>query len=728
MKFIALTKKQPRNYVMKFAEVQQMYKISCVDIGGTFTDVAVLDQKGGMHIFKSPTTPEDYAKGMLNAFQNAAEHYGISREELLREISLPNGGRLTHGSTIATNAMLEKKAGKVGVITTKGFRDVLLFREGPAKNPHDLYLDYPEPFIPRYLVIGVEERVDAEGGIVIPLNERETLEAVKQLVDYHVEAIAVCFLWSPVNAIHEQKARKIAVDAFPEIPVVISSEVNPQINEYRRFVSAAMDASLRKLVSIYARKLNDALREQGFIGEIGMLSAYGGVMSTEEISKAPLLSIDSGPAMAPVAGRMHANQDLGESSVVVLDMGGTTFDVSCVIDNHIGISKETIIGDEIPGIARVGVHSIGAGGGSLAWVDVGGMLRIGPQSAGSVPGPACYQRGGAEPTVTDANVVLGYINPDFFNGGKMKLDVGAAKNAIQSAVADSLGIDLYEAAYAIWGTVNANMVKAIKDVTVWQGVDPREYTMVAGGGACGLHAVALAEGLEMKKLLIPKTAGGLSATGGVFSDLVKEFFTVCYQETRTFDYASIQKVITELYEQGQEFLVSNNIAETNRRIELYVEGRYPSQAWDLMVRLKDDLEENLEINEGFVSELENAFHAEHLRQFAVKDNSYVNCFAWRIRAIGRHRSEIRLSNSENKAGFLQEQGKREMFFKEAGGMISTRVYNGASLSYGHRVVGPAVVEEPTTVIVVPPNHTLTVTKCGNYYFDLEQNISKRCDL
>ena len=697
-------------------------KYACVDVGGTFTDAAIFDEKGQINVFKSPTTHSNYIGGILGALTAAAEHYGITLEEILKEVSVSNGGRLTHGSTIATNAVLEKKAGKVGVITTKGFRDVLLFREGPPKNPRELYLDYPEPFVPRYLTLGVSERINAEGGIEVPLNEGELIDAVEQLRKYNVEAIAICFLWSPVNPEHERRAREIINRIWPEVYVVLSNEVNPQINEYRRFVATAMDASLKGLISTYSTRLNESFNQAGLIGEVGMLNAYGGVMSPAEIAECPLLSIDSGPAMAPVSGRLYVNSDAHDSNAVVLDMGGTTFDVSCVIDNHIGVSRETVIGDETPGIARVAVHSVGAGGGSIAWVDAGGMLRVGPRSAGSEPGPACYDRGGTLPTVTDANMVLGFLNPDQFNAGKMKLDFQKAYDAIDKHVATFLGMSVYDAAYAIWGTVNANMIKAIKDVTVWQGVDPRNYVMVAGGGACGVHAIPLAVGLEMTKLLIPKTAGGLSAVGGVFSDLTKEFFTILYQESRSFEYERVTKRVRELYNEAVDFLSRNDIPEKNRKIELYMEGRYPSQAWDLSVLIEPDMKDDFQFNEEIVKKMENAFHAEHYRQFTVSDNTYVNCFGWRLRAIGHSKMEITLqpTDSARHDEPAKPVGKRKLYFRDIG-HVEAPAYDGTKMLNGQYVLGPAVIDEPTTTIAVLPGYRMEVTELGNYYVDIRKN-------
>ena len=690
----------------------------CVDVGGTFTDAAVLDHGGVVTVAKARTTPEDYSKGILDAIGVAAEQLSMTRQALLQQVSAINAGRFTHGSTIATNAILEKKAGKVGIITTEGFRDVLLFREGPSKNPHNLYLDYPEPYVPRYLTLSVRERMDSEGNIVFPLDEQAVVEQALKLRAYSVEAIAVCYLWSCVNPSHEERTRELIHSVWPEVTVVLSCEVNPQINEYRRFVSAAMDASLRRLVSGYATRLNRVLQEAGYLGEVGMLNAYGGVMSPEEISKTPLYSIDSGPAMAPVAGRVYAQAAMQENNVIVLDMGGTTFDLSCVINGQIGASRDTMVGNEIPGIARVGVHSIGAGGGSIAWIDAGGMLRVGPRSAGSVPGPVCYGNGGMEPTVTDANVVLGYLNPEYFNAGKMNLDREKAYRVIKEQIADKLHVTVYEAASAICGTVNANMIKAIKDVTIWQGVDPREYAMVAGGGACGLHAIALAEGLEMRQILIPRTAGGLSATGGLFSNLIKEFSSILYQETHTFENSLATAAIHSLYLQASSFLDANHIPPERRRIELYMEGRYPSQAWDLTILVTPSLREDFTFREDVVQEIERLFHAEHQRQFGVSDHTHVNCYAWRVRAIGSPGLEVRLTEKPMSAETAHPASMREMYFREIGAPRDVPVYDGVKLKPGNIISGPAIIEEPTTTVVIPPKVRLSVTAYGDYMAQL----------
>lgn len=695
-----------------------MGKYVCVDVGGTFTDAAVLDSDGDVKVFKSPTTPGDWTEGILGAIDTAAEYYGKTLKEFLEEVSIVNGGMLTHGSTIATNAIVERRSGKIGVLCTRGFRDVFLYRESPRKDPFDQCVDYPEPFVPRYLTLPVEERMNSEGEVEVPLNDKDILDAVLKLKEYKVEAIAVCYLWSTMNPAHELKTREMIHNIWPEVTVVLSHEVNPVNREYRRWVAAAMDASLRKLVSTYANELNRRLNEAGLIGELGMLNSSGGVLGTKEIVERPLYSIDSGPAMAPVAGKYYANHDLQEENTVILDMGGTTFDVSCVINNTISSSREAVIGAETPGISRVNVHSVGSGGGSIAWVDEGGLLRVGPRSAGSVPGPACYNRGGIYPTVTDANVVLGYINPDFFNNGKMKLHADLSYRAIKTYVADKLDISVEEAAYSIWATVNANMITAIKDITIWQGIDPREYAMVSGGGACGLHAPALAEGLDMKKLIIPRTAGGLSAVGGVFSDLVAEFNTSCYMETNNIDKEAANQMLEGLLQQAKNFFDHNRIEEKNRHLELYMEGNYPFQVWELSVRVDQFLSENFRFSDTTGAGIEQAFGAEHERAFSVSDDTYVECNSWRLKAVGKRNTSAADVKAVKKAGEKAEPKEyRKAYFKEYSDYVDTPIYEGSNLRYGNIVTGPAVIEEPTTTVVVLPGYQAVITEHNNYFME-----------
>lgn len=697
-----------------------MSKYVCTDIGGTFTDAAVIDENGLMKVFKSPTTHDDYAEGMIDALQQAAAFWNQPMDKFLRSCSLLEYGTLIHGSTIATNAVLEGKVDKVGMIVTQGHRDVLLWREGPVKDPFDFQIDFPEPYIPRYLTMSVEERIDAEGGIASPLNEEEVRVVIRQFKKWDVKAIAVCFLWSIVNPVHEQRVEEIVKEEWPECQVVLSSVVNPCLREYRRWVSTAMDASLKRIISTYTLELNERMRELGFKGEVGMLNSSGGVSNADEISARPLYSIDSGPAMAPIVGRKVALDDLGDNNVVILDMGGTSFDVSCVLNGEISVSREAKIGWEIPGISRVNVNSIGAGGGSIAWVDSGGMCRVGPQSAGSNPGPVCYGWGGTKPTVTDANLILGYINPGYFNAGRMTLDIDLAARAIQEHVARPMGLSVEEAAFTIWTTINANMVAAIKEITIWQGIDPRDYVMVSGGGACGVHTIPLAEGLDMKKILIPKTAGGLSASGGIFSNVVSEHSRSYYTETREFDFVKVNAILQELAQVGTDFFDRNNIDKDSRDYRFYLEGRYPYQVWEIPIRIDGFLNKDWTLDETGLQRVVNRFHEEHDRIFAVKEeDAFVECIFWRIEAVGKRKQiSAELKVADVKADVAADakalRGVRKAYFREAGGMVDTSIYAGDELTYGNKIVGPAVVEEDTTTIAIHPGYETEVTRFGTY--------------
>ena len=368
------------------------YRMS-VDIGGTFTDLVVVDEEGQISVFKSSTTPEDYVAAVISNLRQASESFGIPLEGLMQECSSFVGGSLVHGSTIATNALIEKKVAKTGLICTRGFRDILTDREGGKAEPFNWDQDYPPAYVPRYLTLPVTERINAEGEIETPLLEEEVRQAVRQFEQWGVEVIAVSLIWSIVNPVHELRVGEICREEAPQIPCVLSHQVNPIIREYRRTSSTAINASLLPIVSQYVESFEKRLKEIGYPGGMLMLTSTGGVMSTEELVEKPIYSIDCGPSLAPTAGLWLGQSELGKANVITADMGGTSFDISCVTDGVIAVSRDVWVGDSILGISKVDIKSIGAGGGSIAWVDSGGLLHVGPESAGAAPGPACYGRG-----------------------------------------------------------------------------------------------------------------------------------------------------------------------------------------------------------------------------------------------------------------------------------------------------------------------------------------------
>ena len=541
---------------------------ACIDIGGTFTDLAVVnDSDGQLRVFKSSTTPEDYASGVLDCLKLAAEYYDLDLSRLLEDCSTDRGGSVAFGTTIATNALITGNVAKVGLICTRGHRDILTFREGGKEDPFDWDLDYPDPYIPRYLTQPVVERLDAQGNVLQSLDEVSVRQSVKKLLDYGVEVIAVALLWSMVNPIHEERIGRIITEMAPGLPMVLSHQVNPIPGEYRRTISTAVNASLIPIVGPYIKTFDEKLRNLGYGGKLSVISCLGGILSLKDTETKPIYVVDSGPTGAPVAGLLFTEQEYNRRDVVTCDMGGTSFDVSRVTDGVIAYTSEAKVGFDYLGVRKVDTKSIGAGGGSIAWVDPGGLLHVGPQSAGAQPGPACYQRGGDRPTVTDANLVLGYLNPNNILGGRMELNRDSAHGAVERQIAKPLGIPVEEAAFTIWNTVCMNMTDAIRTITSWEGIDPREYVFVSGGGAGGMHIIPMLGELEVGDLIIPKAAGVLSAVGGLASDMVCEFQLNLDTETASFNFEAVNNVLDGLRTMGEQFLASNRIPEQMRKLE-----------------------------------------------------------------------------------------------------------------------------------------------------------------
>ncbi len=686
------------------------------DIGGTFTDLVVCDEVGAMNVYKSPTTPARYSEGILGAVEVAAEATGRSVADILKACSTAAGGSFIHGSTITTNAVLQGRVGKVGLICTRGHRDVLSIRHGgEKKNPFNVREKYLPPYVPRYLTREVTERVNSEGEIVVPLDEEEARQAVRQLKRCKVDVIAVCLIWDIMNSAHEHRIGEIIRGEWPEVPYVLAADLNPCLREAWRTSSACIDASLRPVVGTYMKDLDLALKEKGYGGELAMLTSTGGIQSVEESLAKPIYTIDCGPAMAPVAGRVFGELEGKTGNVITVDMGGTSFDVSSVIDGKIAITREAKISGYDLGIAKVDSRSIGAGGGSIAWVDPGGLCHVGPQSAQAVPGPACYGKGGTEPTVTDANLVLGYLNPDYYLGGRMKLYPKLAEKAIREKVAKPLNLSLKDAAYTIYTGVNVNMVAAIEELTIWQGIDPREFLFVAGGAAAGLHVVAICKELGTLKALMPKTAGGLSAVGGLFGDIVGEYAAGYLTESHRFSFDEVNARLADLEKRGKAFLEREGIPEGKQRLEFYCEARYPYQIWELPVPLRVKRFES----ERDVTQLVEDFHDVHERVFAVKEATYIECIHWRVRAIGEvpkpRMIEMPLASADSSAALT---GKRKVYMGPDAGDVEASIYRGEKLRPGNEVAPPSIIEEATATLAVLPACRVKVTKYGNYFMEL----------
>ena len=690
----------------------------CIDIGGTFTDLAVINEADGqLRVFKSSTTPKDYAEGVLVCLGLAADYYGVSLSAFLKDCSSTAGGAMAFGTTIATNALIQKKVAKVGLLCTQGHRDILTFREGGKEDPFDWDLDYPDPYVPRYLTLGVTERIDAQGQVLQNLDEESARKAIRQLLDYKVEVLAVALLWSIVNPAHERRIGEIIEEMAPGQSYVLSHQVNPIIGEYRRTISTVINASLIPIVGPYIRSFDDKLRSLGYGGNLSVISCFGGILSIADTEKNPIYVVDSGPTGAPVAGLLFAEQEYGKGDVVTCDMGGTSFDVSRVTDGVISYTSEAKVGFDFLGMRKVDTKSIGAGGGSIAWVDSGGLLHVGPESAGAEPGPACYQRGGDRPTVTDANVVLGYLNPERILGGRMELNKALAHQVIERDVAVPLGLDILQAAFSVWNTVCVNMTDAIRKITSWEGIDPREYLLVSGGGAAGMHIIPMLRDLEARQLIIPKAAGVLSAVGGLASDMVREFQLNFDTETASFDYDAVNNVLKRLADMGKDFLDSNSIPQDRRVLEFSVDARYLSQPWELAIALRKG---RFERKDDLTSLVED-FHQVHERMRGSRERGQKLALSnWRVKAVGRTRKPALASYPQGGDTPSPEArlGMRKAYFKDLGGLVETPVYEGDKLRPGNLIAPPAIIEEMATTIVIFPGSRALVSNYGHYLIEV----------
>ena len=686
------------------------YRIS-IDTGGTFTDAVVADATGILALGKALTDPLRNFTCVQAAIADAGQQLGLSLRELLGQTEL-----FIYGTTRATNAIVTGRTARTAMLLTEGFPDILVYRQGGKLHPHQLNVDYPEPYIPRALTFEIPERIDAEGGVVKALDEARVRAVLQSLQAEQVEAVAVCLLWSIANSAHERRVGELVAELLPGVPCTLSHELNPVLREYPRASSTAIDASLKPLMQEQLRLLRENLAESGFAGDVLVSASVGGVMHVEDMIQRPIYLVKSGPAMAPIAGLTYAALEAAGGNVVVVDTGGTTFDVSLVRDGQVSHSRETWLGEiytgHLLGMGSVDIRSIGAGGGSIAWLDAGGLLRVGPQSAGARPGPACYGAGGQEPTVTDAAVVLGYLNPAHFLGGKMPLDAAAAR-AVIAPLAAQIGKPLEDTALAILTVANENMIKAILEITVKEGFNPAESVLVAGGGAAGLNILPIARSLGMRQVLIPRTAGALSACGAHFSDVVREFSASRFASSRDFDYAGVAASLEELKSQLDAFarlLAARGLTQSTRQFA--VEARYAGQIWELEVPLRGETLATPAELAGLMDD----FHTEHERVFAVRDpDNPIECIHWRARLTallprGAHAADVRQRTTA-----LAPRGTRRSWFGDLrASAVDAAIYYGEDLIAGDTITGPAIIEEPTTTIVIYPGAAAEVTHHGHY--------------
>lgn len=679
-----------------------------VDVGGTFTDFFVVDGSGEGRVYKTLSTPDDPTIGVLDGLSQAAVDHDLDLRAFLKLVEV-----IVHGTTITTNATLTGSGAKTGFITTSGFRDILNMRRSLKERQNDSKYAPPPPLVPRWLIRPVGERVDCTGQELRPLDENAVRDAAAEFRAAGIEAIAVSFLWSFANPAHETRVGEILNDVFPEAFVSLSSTVLPEIRAYERHSTTVLNAYVGPPLAKYLESLQEQLARNGFEGVLLVFQSNGGVMSPEIARRLPVNTLLSGPAAGPGAaleyGRPH-----GLTDIISIDMGGTSVDVSLVRGGVPEVTTEGEVNRYRVAVPMLDIHTIGAGGGSIAWIDSGGILRVGPQSAGVTPGPACYGRGGAEATVTDADLVLGYLDPKLFYSGKLVLDANAARQAIEAKVARPLGLDVVEAAHGIYRVVNAAMAAAVSLVTVKRGYDPREFALLVAGGAGPIHTAVIAEELGISTVLIPRDASVFCAVGMLLADMKHAYVRTYASVVDGVDLNRITTLYAQMENEAHDALQREGAAADDVVLVRSADLRYVGQFHEVEVPAFHDGKQPSETD---LHALVNAFHERHEALYGHHlPDSPVELINLRLVALGKVRKPAfrELPSGRGNAASAQV-GSRHAYF--GGEFREVPVYDGLRLGANSVLRGPALVDHPTTSVVVTPAFSLACDQYGNYRLD-----------
>jgi N-methylhydantoinase A len=687
-----------------------------IDIGGTFTDATLIDEETGeIHVGKVSTTPRDPSRGFMEAATRLLERVAISPADVRSVV---------HGTTVATNAIIERKVARTGFITTAGFRDMLEIARQVRSAPYNLLFEKPRPLVPRQLCWGVPERLNAQGQVLEPLDEKAVRQVAEQLRQEKVESVAVCLLHSYVNPDHERRLKAILQEVLPDAVISLSAEVAPEFREYLRASTTVINACIRPVVARYLRNLEGRLREAQLPENLLVMQSSGGVLTAQAAQNKPVFMVESGPA-AGVMAATHLCKVLGFQNALSFDMGGTTAKAGLIRDGSPRITKDYEVGltaQAASGGSRsagypirtpvIDLVEVGAGGGSIAWVDSGGMLRVGPESVGADPGPACYGKGGTEPTITDANVVLGRLNPHYFLGGEIELDVDRARQAIERKCAGPLGLDLVQAAHAIVEIANASMVKALRLVSVQRGYDPRDFVLIAFGGAGPVHANRLAAEIESASTLIPPSPGTTSALGLLVTDLKHDYSVTLAQRSDHLDRDALASVCRNLLAAGEAALRAEQVQPAAMRFLWQVEMRYVGQSYELAVPLPQG-----PLGRNAVAEAVASFEREHERAYGYRaPGEPVEWVNLRLTALGAiPKPQLRRLTREGQDARAALKSRRPVYFAEASGYVDCPIYDRYRLGDGAVIDGPAIVEELDSTTTIHPRYRAVVDPFGNLH-------------
>ncbi|BBO20941.1 MAG: methylhydantoinase [Rhodocyclaceae bacterium] len=679
-----------------------------IDVGGTFTDFVVARDGKEPAIFKSLSTPSDPSIAVVNGLTDIA---AAQNPPMSLEAFAPTIDTIVHGTTVTTNATLTHTGAKSALLTTEGVRDALEMRRGIREEQYNNRYANVKPLVPRYLRAGIKGRLDRAGREVAPLDLAQVREAIALFKQEGVQAVSVCFMNSFANPAHEQAAAEIVKQEMPGAYLSVSTDLLPSIRFYERISTTALNSYVGPKLNHYLDQLVGRLKGIGFKGLLLIMQSNGGVISPQLAREKAALTLLSGPAGGPGAGLFYVRPH-GQDKCITTDMGGTSFEASVAVGSPM-IKNDGEIARHKIALPMLDIHTIGAGGGSIGWLDEGGLLRMGPQSAGADPGPACYGKGGTLPTTTDANVVLGYLDPNYFAGGKMKLDVAAARRAIETHIARPMGLSIEEAAAGMYRVACNNMAQGVREVTIKRGFDPREFPFIPAGGAGPIHSCLICEELEIPFQIVPRESSVLCAFGMLMSELKHDFVRTFVARLEAIDWPRLTQIIDEMSAEGARQLTEERIPEARRRHDIKFDCRYIKQYHEVSFLVPRDL-----IDRRDTAAIARLFHAEHNRLYGYsleQENTPLEIINVRVQSVGltdkpSYKEEAWAGTDAGKA----LKGRRSVYIPETQAFREVPIYDGHKLRFGNRVEGPAMIEEETTAIFVSDSFDGAVDGLGSF--------------
>ncbi len=688
------------------------YKIG-IDVGGTFTDFLLANEDGVAEIYKVLSTPDDPSIATMGGIQDMARERRVSTKEFLRDVTA-----IVHGTTVTTNAVLTYSGAKTGLLTTQGVRDALEMRRGIREEQYNNRYRNVDPLVERYLRYPIHERLAYEGDVLVPLNESDVHDAADLFFREGVQAIAICFMNSFANKDHEEVAAKIIRKRIPEAYLTVSNTLLPSIRFYDRISTTVLNSYVGPILKGYLNSLLKKLEVEEYKGVLLIMQSNGGVVSPEVAIDSAAVTLLSGPAGGPVAGIAYASIQ-GYDDCITMDMGGTSFDTALIKDRTPFITTVGEINRLRLALPMLNVVTIGAGGGSIGWVDEGGLLRMGPKSAGAKPGPACYDLGGEEPTCTDADLVLGYLDKDYFAGGKMPLNPAKAEKAIRENIADKLKLDLYEAALGMYNVINVNMAAAIREASVKQGQDPRDFPLVVAGGAGPNHACMIGLELEIPVMITPRESSIFCAAGMLMSDLKHSFVRTYPTLLKDADTRKIKSLFDHMKAEGLSLLKLENIPPEWVDYIYSLDMRYVKQYHEVNVEVTWE-----EIERGDTESMGGKFHPQHNKLYGYsleEQGTPIELINMRVICIGKtEKPEFMVDDYAGEDPSPAFKKKRRVFLPREGSFINADVFDGFKLHYGNRIEGPAIIEQVNTTTFVTPEYSTLVDKYGSYTLFLKE--------